>query len=135
MQIVASRAYQKCTRCVMDTSALDIIFDQEGICNYCTEFIKKNNHLFEDLEKKKESLINFVKKVKDDGRNNKYDCIVGISGGVDSSWTLVKAKELGLRPLAVHMDNGWNSELAQNNIANLVQKLDISSKQIFDLKQ
>jgi N-acetyl sugar amidotransferase len=125
MQIVASRAYQKCTRCVMDTSALDIIFDQEGICNYCTEFIKKNNHLFEDLEKKKESLINFVKKVKDDGRNNKYDCIVGISGGVDSSWTLVKAKELGLRPLAVHMDNGWNSELAQNNIANLVQKLDI----------
>ena len=56
---------------------------------------------------------------------SKYDCVVGVSGGVDSSWVLVKVMEMGLRPLAVHMDNGWNSELAQNNIANLVRKLNM----------
>jgi N-acetyl sugar amidotransferase len=109
----------------MDTSALDIVFDENVIFNYCSEFIEKKSHIFEHSEKKEKSLKNFIKKVKEDGKNSKYDCIVGISGGVDSSWTLVKIKELGLRPLAVHMDNGWNSELAQNNIANLVQKLDV----------
>jgi N-acetyl sugar amidotransferase len=70
-----------------------------------------------------EALRLFVEKVKKQGKGKPYDCVVGISGGVDSSWTLVKAVELGLRPLPVHMDNGWNSELAQNNIANLVTSL------------
>lgn len=65
-----------------------------------------------------------MNKVKSDGKK-KYDCIVGVSGGVDSSYALLKAKELGLRPLAVHMDNGWDSELASNNIKNLVEKLNV----------
>jgi N-acetyl sugar amidotransferase len=67
----------------------------------------------------------FVEEVKRKGRGRKYDCVVGVSGGVDSSWALVQAVDHGLRPLAVHMDNGWNSELAQNNIANLIQKLGV----------
>ena len=126
MQKSTSRFYQQCLRCVMDTSALDIFFDKNGICNYCTEFLREKSHIiFKDSKKKEEKLKYFVKKIKEEGKEKKYDCIVGVSGGVDSSWTLAKVKELGLRPLAVHMDNGWNSELAQNNIANLVQNLQV----------
>ena len=66
-----------------------------------------------------------IKRIKEDGKGKDYDCIVGISGGVDSSWVLVKAKEFGLRPLAVHMDNGWNSELAVKNIERVLKKLEV----------
>ncbi|KPA96676.1 MULTISPECIES: N-acetyl sugar amidotransferase [Pseudomonas] len=121
-----SKSYQICTRCVMDTSALDISFDAHGVCNYCSEFLIRSGHLLEESdERRNERLSEFVEKVKADGAGKTYDCIVGVSGGVDSSWVLVKAVELGLRPLAVHMDNGWNSELAQNNIANLIKKLNV----------
>ena len=115
-----------CKRCIMDTTASDIQFDHNGICNFCTEYLEDcADTLNWDTEKKKKELDELVERIKKDGRGKKYDCIVGISGGVDSSWALVKAKELGLRPLAVHMDNGWNSELAQRNIENLVKKLDV----------
>ena len=67
----------------------------------------------------------YISRVKADGNNKKYDCIIGLSGGVDSSWVLYLAVKLGLRPLAVHMDNGWDTELAQNNIRKLVQKLGV----------
>lgn len=106
----------------MDTTAVNIDFDKDGNCNYCTEFIEK---LKKPIFKVGSSLENLVSQIKKDGKNKKYDCIVGVSGGVDSSYTLVKVKELGLKPLAVHMDNGWNSELATNNIHNLIEKLDI----------
>ena len=121
-----NRPYQMCTRCVMDTSAPDITFDTAGICNYCTSFLSRAGHILgENLQAKEARLQAFVAKVKARGRGKTYDCVVGVSGGVDSSWVLVKTKELGLRPLAVHMDNGWNSELAQNNIANLVRSLGV----------
>lgn len=120
------RAYQQCTRCVMDTTASDITFDEQGICNYCTEFLQHSSHIIHEDPIQKEARLNaLVSKIKKAGRGKPYDCIVGVSGGVDSSWTLVEVKRLGLRPLAVHMDNGWNSELAQNNIANLVCALDV----------
>lgn len=116
--------YQQCLRCVMDTSAAEITFDDNGICNFCTEFLERSSHIiYEDEQLKKERLEQFVETIKKAERGKTYDCVVGVSGGVDSSWTLVEVKRLGLRPLAVHMDNGWNSELAQNNIANLVQGL------------
>lgn len=118
--------YRICTRCVMDTSASDIRFDSSGICNYCTEFSASVGKLLARRpEAQKHELDTFVATVKAHGRGKRYDCIVGVSGGLDSSWTLVQAKRLGLRPLAVHMDNGWNSELAQSNIENLVKKLDV----------
>jgi N-acetyl sugar amidotransferase len=121
-----NRPYQMCNRCVMDTSAPDITFDTTGICNYCTSFLSRAGHILsENLQAKEARLQAFVAKVKARGRGKAYDCVVGVSGGVDSSWVLVKTKELGLRPLAVHMDNGWNSELAQNNIANLVRGLGV----------
>jgi N-acetyl sugar amidotransferase len=117
---------QTCSRCIMDTTAPDIIFDEHGICNYCTEFLrKKEKHLAPDEGERLRRLDSLVDVVKKSGRGKKYDCIVGVSGGVDSSWSLVQAKRLGLRPLAVHMDSGWNSELAQNNIANLVRSLGV----------
>jgi N-acetyl sugar amidotransferase len=114
-----------CSRCVMDSTAAGIIFDHNGVCNYCKAYesargtidvasVTKNNH----LEK-------LLLDIKSQGKGKRYDCIVGVSGGVDSSWVLVKAVEFGLRPLAVHMDNGWNSELAQQNIEQLVKKLNV----------
>ncbi len=118
--------YQLCTRCIMDTSAADIRFDEDGVCSYCTDFLDRKHHVIALApEEKERRLQELVTRIKDDGRNKRYDCIVGISGGVDSSWVLVRTVELGLRPLAVHMDNGWNSELAQNNIANLVRGLGV----------
>lgn len=120
------RPYQQCTRCVMDTTAEDIIFDKNGFCNYCTEFLQRSGHIIhESNAKKEERLEELVKRVKVSGKGKPYDCVVGISGGVDSSWTLVQVKRLGLRPIAVHMDNGWNSELAQANIYNLLSKTDV----------
>lgn len=115
-----------CTRCIMDSSVPNITFDQSGVCNYCTEYLEQCAHVLDDSnglkEKKLQALVNKVKKA---GAGKPYDCIIGVSGGVDSSWVLVRAIELGLRPLAVHMDNGWNSELAQHNIATLVKKLGV----------
>lgn len=120
------RPYQACTRCVMDTSARDIAFDENGICNFCSGFLEKSSHvLFMDEAERSRRREAYIARVKADGRGKKYDCIIGLSGGVDSSWALYLAVNLGLRPLAVHMDNGWDTELAQNNINNLVQKLGV----------
>lgn len=118
--------YQVCTRCVMDTSAPDIFFDEQGVCNYCSEFLEKHSHvLFKNEFQRTEERNGLVAKIKKAGRGKRYDCVIGVSGGVDSAWTLYQAVRSGLRPLAVHMDNGWNSELAQSNIENLVRKLGI----------
>ena len=117
---------QVCTRCVMDESAPDIRFDEDGVCSYCTEYlVTRERYLVSDPELRQRRLDVLLDQVRRDGRGKRYDCVIGISGGVDSSWALVKAVELGLRPLAVHMDNGWNAELAQNNIANLVRGLGV----------
>jgi N-acetyl sugar amidotransferase len=115
-----------CVRCIMDETAKDITFDDQGVCNYCTGFLEKQaKYIALDEDERQRRLGQLVDMVKRSGRGKRYDCIVGLSGGVDSSWSLVKAVELGLRPLAVHMDSGWNSELAQNNIANLVRTLGV----------
>jgi N-acetyl sugar amidotransferase len=120
------KKYKQCARCVMSSKARDLNFDRQGICSYCTEFLERVGHIiYEDVSLKEARLQELVAKVKASGKGKPYDCIVGVSGGVDSSWTLVEVKRLGLRPLAVHMDNGWNSELAQNNIANLVRGLGV----------
>ena len=105
----------------MNSTADNIIFDSNGQCNYCKNFMKKINL----LKKKNHNLEKLIKKIKSQNKIHKYDCIVGLSGGIDSCYTLVKVVESGLRPLAVHMDNGWNSELAQNNIGNLVRSLNV----------
>lgn len=110
----------------MDTTAAGILFDEQGRCNYCRNFEKRlatfQPAIPDELKRRLEKL---VARVKADGRGKQYDCIVGISGGADSAYTLYSVKQQGLRPLAVHMDNGWNSELAVNNIENLVRKLGV----------
>lgn len=119
-----NREYKICTQCIMDTSDPDITFDEKGVCNHCkryAEFVKNELH----YENGEAELKQIVDKIKKKGADNSYDCIIGVSGGVDSTYTAFKTKELGLRPLAVHLDNGWNSELAVSNIENTLKKLEI----------
>lgn len=126
MPAASCRPYQRCTRCVMDTSVSDITFNESGVCNYCEDFLKRCLHVIQEEPSAKERRLQaLVERIKAQGRGKRYDCVVGVSGGVDSSWALVECVRLGMRPLAVHMDNGWNSELAQNNIANLVRGLGV----------
>lgn len=115
-----------CTRCVMDSVSNNISFDENGRCNFCTEFLERaGTQLFLSAGQRQQAFDELLVEVRHAAQGKPYDCIIGVSGGVDSSWTLVQAVRAGLRPLAVHMDNGWNTELAQNNIANLVKGLDV----------
>jgi len=111
----------------MDTTAAGILFDDEGRCNYCTNFERKlATYQPTEAAALKRRLDDLVTRIKADGRGKPYDCIVGLSGGADSAYTLYEVvRKCGLRALAVHMDNGWDSELAANNIENLVRKLDV----------
>jgi N-acetyl sugar amidotransferase len=115
----------------MDTTAVDIHFDPDGVCNYCREFDSELRRResrrgeSEGFPGDPETLKRLVQQIRDRGKGKPYDCVSGVSGGADSSWALVQAVDLGLRPLAVHMDNGWNSELAQHNIHALVNKLGV----------
>ena len=84
-----------CTRCVMDDTAADISFDEDGVCNYCTEFLERlDQYVIPDPVERQRKLDDLVAKVKENGRGKPYDCIIGVSGGVDSSYTLIKAKQL-----------------------------------------
>lgn len=119
--------YQICTNCIMDTSDPDIVFDQHGVCSHCLAY-KTNAKRFVDAANTgaaDEALAKLVSKISNAGKGKDYDCVIGLSGGVDSTYVALKVRELGLRPLAVHFDSGWNSELAVNNIENIVKRLDI----------
>lgn len=116
--------YQQCSISVMDNIAdPDISFDDKGICNYYYEFKKAYaENVHEDAEGER-ILQELAAKIKEEGKGKEYDCIMGLSGGVDSTYVAYTAHRLGLRPLAIHFDNGWNSELAVKNIENIVSKL------------
>ena len=121
-----NETFQVCTRCVIDSHAADIVFDSAGQCNYCTAMLEKMaTYQPTDPKVLEAKLGAFAGKVRAAGQGKRYDCIVGVSGGADSAYALYLAKQHGLRPLAVHMDNGWNSELAVNNIENLVRELGV----------
>ena len=127
--IMESRPYQVCTRCVMDTSDVNIHFDEHGVCDRCNQFetdiLPKWNY---GLNHEKE-LEEIVAKIKDHGKGKPYDCILGLSGGFDSSYMLHFAiKELGLRPLVFHVDAGWNTPFAVENIQKMVSKLGVDLK-------
>ena len=118
------REFQVCKRCVMDTTDPHISFDDQGICNHCREFDLNVSSRVITGENGKAVLQKIIDRIKKSGEGNEYDCIVGISGGVDSTYVAYQCKKLGLRPLAVHLDNGWNSELAVSNIEKILKKLD-----------
>jgi N-acetyl sugar amidotransferase len=110
-----------CTKCIMDNVCdPDIIFDEKGVCNYCYDYeklIKENEEFKKNSQQELERITHKIKKDK----RGKYDSIIGISGGIDSCYTVLKAYELGLNPLIVHYDNGWNSELAISNIEKVLK--------------
>lgn len=116
------RPYQQCKISVMDTIAdPDIRFDEEGICHYYYDYIKEEKKYVATGEAGRNQLHQVVQKIKNAKGRKKYDCILGLSGGVDSTYLCLLAKEQGLNPLVVHCDNGWNSELAQHNIEQTVK--------------
>ncbi len=119
------RPYQMCTRCIMDTTDLEIKFDEQGICNHCHRYEKRLKEEVFTGEKAEKVLRKAARIAKERGKNKKYDCVLGVSGGVDSTTLAYHAKKLGLRILAVHLDNGWNSELAVSNIEKTLKVLEI----------
>jgi N-acetyl sugar amidotransferase len=113
----------ECTRCLLDnTDTKEISFDSDGVCNYCRYYEKSKSSLG-DLSSLNLVLESKIEEIKRAGKNKKYDCILGLSGGVDSSFMALKAKEFGLRPLVVHLDNGWNTDIAVRNIEKICEKL------------
>jgi N-acetyl sugar amidotransferase len=120
------RSYQVCSKCVMDTSDSKIVFDLDGVCDHCNTFHNSVLPNWNTDEKGRQELSETVAKIKKAGKGKDFDCIIGMSGGIDSSYLTYIAKEqLGLRPLVFHVDAGWNSQEAVNNIEKLVDKLDL----------
>lgn len=117
--------YQQCNRCVMDTSDSEITFNESGYCNHCINYSENLSKLTYQDKTSDKQLAEIVQKIKASGKNQTYDCVVGVSGGIDSSYVAYLTKKYGLKPLAVHMDNGWNSELAVSNIEKLLNQLNI----------
>ncbi len=117
-----NRTYQICTRCVMDTTDPDIQFDELGVCNHCRAMLERMRSV---VNTDPQHLQQIVERIRNEGQGKRYDCILGVSGGVDSTYLAYLTKKLELRPLAVHLDNGWDSELAVKNIENILNKLDI----------
>jgi len=108
----------------MDTTDSRITFDQQGVCDHCNDFYKTVLPNWHTDEKGRIELGSIVSKIKQLGQGKEFDCILGMSGGVDSSYLLhLAVTELGLRPLVFHVDGGWNSEVAVNNIQVLVESL------------
>ena len=124
-----TKNYQICKNCVMDTSDSKITFNSDGICEHCTNFYNNIENTWHDAinSSKKSDLIEITKEIKKKGEGKLYDCIIGISGGTDSSYMLhYIVTELKLRPLVFHVDGGWNSKSAVKNIYNMVNALGIN---------
>lgn len=124
---IAQRPYVRCTRTIMDTTDPNISFDEQGVSSHVYNF---EAHFAPTLRaaqagERQSELDRLVEEIKVAGEGKPYDCIVGVSGGVDSSYVILQAVRLGLRPLAVHFDSGWNSELAVDNIHGIVTRLGV----------
>jgi len=118
------REYQICTHCVMDTSDSMISFDEAGVCDHCRGFYRDILPNWHTDESGRQELARIFEKIKKAGEGREFDCIMGVSGGIDSSYLTYIAKEqFGLRPLVFHVDAGWNSQIAVNNIEKLVDGL------------
>jgi len=118
---MAERTYQICTNCVMDTTDPEIVFDEEGVCNHCHQFYNETSKRWFPNEMGKKKLEQIFNQIKEQRKGYEYDCILGLSGGLDSSYLALVMKEYGMRPLVVHVDAGWNSELAVYNIEKVIK--------------
>lgn len=122
--------YKQCTRCIMDNKSDDTIkFDENGFCNYCTEALNIKNYTYFPNEIGKHKLEILINRLKSENKDKKYDCVMGVSGGLDSSYlAYLGSIKWGLRILAVHIDDGFNTEISKRNIER------ISKFKNFDLK-
>lgn len=119
--------YQRCTRCVMDNASdPTITFDAEGHCNYCTDVLRRMPTEYFPNEDGKRRLDAMVAEIKETCKNDPYDCIVGVSGGIDSSYILYWGWTQGLRMLAVHIDDGLDNPIATENLRKLVEKTGVT---------
>lgn len=114
-----------CTKCIYDEKTSGIIFDENGVCNYCHMIEQLQSEYKTGTKEGEKKFYKIVDEIKRAGKNKKYDCVVGVSGGTDSSYLIYKAVEMGLRPLAVHYDNTWNSAIATENIQKVLKKLKV----------
>lgn len=113
--------YKRCSRCVMDNATDDkITFDEHGVCNYCTDALSNMNTIYFPNEEGKQRLDEIIRLLKKEGENKKYDCMMGISGGLDSSYLAYLGHKWGLRILAVHIDDGYDTNVSKNNISKLI---------------
>ena len=118
------RTFQICSRCVMDTTDSKISFDENGVCDHCRSFDNDILPNWHTGPEGRATLEKIVARIKEDGKGRDFDCIMGMSGGADSSYLLhLAVRELGLRPLVFHVDGGWNSQIAVNNINVMIEKL------------
>lgn len=118
------RKYQICTNCIMDTSDSTITFDERGWCDYCCNFHQSILPNWHPDERGEREIMPMIEKIKREGKDRDYDCLIGISGGLDSSYVTYIAKEkFGLRPLMFHCDTGWNSDLGVSNIQKVIDGL------------
>lgn len=115
--------FKRCNRCVMDTSDCEISFDENGNCNHCNNYFNRIAGMAYQGEKSDREFDALIAEMKRKGRGSKYDCVIGVSGGVDSTYVAYLAKERGLRVLLVHLDNGWNTSIGEENVRNIVSLL------------
>lgn len=120
------RPYQRCTQCVMDTTDSQIRFDENGVCDHCRNFEKNIKPYWKPAENRFDELERAAAKIRKAGRGREYDCLLGLSGGADSSYMAYIAKEvMHVRPLAFVVDTGWNLNVAVENIEKMVKGLDL----------
>ena len=114
-----------CARCVLDETIADIRFDAAGVCSWCEYLDARPVTLAPDVATQDRQFRQVIQQIKDTGRRSRYDCVLGVSGGIDSSYAALVAVRAGLRPLVVHVDNGWNTEIAVRNIESIVRGLNL----------
>lgn len=122
----STREYQVCSNCVMDTTDSKITFDEKGVCDYCNSFYNDILPYWQQNQDKEDELEKISAQIREEGKGKEYDCIIGLSGGVDSSYLAYVAKEkMGLKPLIYTVDTGWNLAVAEENIKRIVKALDL----------
>jgi N-acetyl sugar amidotransferase len=114
-----------CSRCIYDESTASISFDAQGVCNYCRQIDRLTEEYGTGGAAGKATLDAIIERIKKDGAGKQYDCVIGVSGGTDSSYMVYLARQWGLRPLAVHYDNTWNTAISTQNIRKVLSALDV----------
>jgi N-acetyl sugar amidotransferase len=123
--LIDAEEVQICSRCIYDERVASIEFDEQGVCNYCHQLDSLSKEYGTGKERGEKELDRIFDQIKTAGRGKKYDCAIGVSGGTDSSYLVYLVKEQGLRPLAVHYDNTWNSAIATQNIRKVLTALNV----------